>query len=48
MKSIIHKECKYMKEKIKTNNYIDKELESESDSDSDNNNYSDNDTDIEE
>ena len=28
-------ECKYMKEKIKTNNYIDKELESESDSDSD-------------
>ena len=35
MKSIIHKECKYMKEKIKTNNYIDKELESESDSNSD-------------
>ena len=29
-------ECKYMKEKIKTNNYIDKKLESESDSDSDN------------
>ena len=28
--------CKYMKEKIKTNNYIDKKLESESDSDSDN------------
>ena len=35
MKSIIHKECKYMKEKIKTNNYIDKELESESDIDTD-------------
>ena len=30
-------ECKYVKEKIKTNNYIDKELESESDSDSDSN-----------
>ena len=29
-------ECKYVKKKIKTNNYIDKELESESDSDSDN------------
>ena len=29
-------ECKYMKEKIKTNNYIDDELKSESDSDSDN------------
>ena len=29
-------ECKYMEEKIKTNNYIDKKLESESDSDSDN------------
>ena len=28
-------ECKYMKEKIKTNNYIDKELESESDINSD-------------
>ena len=28
-------ECKYMKEKIKANNYIDKELESESDSDID-------------
>ena len=28
-------ECKYMKEKIKTNSYIDKELESESDSNSD-------------
>ena len=32
-------ECKYMKEKIKTNNYIDKELESESDSDSDSDIY---------
>ena len=29
-------ECKYMKENIKTKNYIDMELESESDSDSDN------------
>ena len=29
-------ECKYAKEKIKTNNYIDEELKSESDSDSDN------------
>ena len=28
-------ECKYAKEKIKTNNYIDKELESESDIDTD-------------
>ena len=28
-------ECKYVKKKIKINNYIDKELESESDSDSD-------------
>ena len=28
-------ECKYVKEKIKTNNYIDEELKSESDSDSD-------------
>ena len=36
-------ECKYVKENIKTNNYIDKELKSESDSDSDN--YSDNDSD---
>ena len=35
-------ECKYAKEKIKTNNYIDEELKSESDSDSD----SDNDIDI--
>ena len=37
-------ECKYVKEKIKTNNYIDEELESESDSDSD----SDSDIDFEE
>ena len=29
-------ECKYVKEKIKTNNYIDDELKLESDSDSDN------------
>ena len=35
-------ECKYVQEKIKTNNYIDEELKSESDSDSD----SDNDIDI--
>ena len=28
-------ECKYVKENIKTKNYIDMELESESDSDSD-------------
>ena len=34
-------ECKYVKEKIKTNNYIDKELESESDGDSDNGIYID-------
>ena len=36
-------ECKYVKEKIKTNNYINEELKSESESDSD----SDNDIDIE-
>ena len=36
-------ECKYAKEKIKTNNYIDEEF----DSDSDNDNYSDNDVDLE-
>ena len=35
-------ECKYVKEKIKTNNYINEELKSESESDSD----SDNDNDI--
>ena len=39
-------ECKYVKEKIKTNNYIDEELKSESESDSDSD--SDNDIDIEE
>ena len=32
---IFLEECKYMKEYIKTKNYIDMELESESDSDSD-------------
>ena len=37
-------ECKYVKEKIKTNNYIDEELKSESDSDSGGD--SDNDIDI--
>ena len=41
-------ECKYAKEKIDTNNYIDEELKSESDTDSDSDNYSDNDIDIEE
>ena len=35
-------ECKYAKEKTKTNNYIDEELKSESDTDSD----SDSDNDI--
>ena len=39
-------ECKYAKEKIKTNNYIDKKLKSESDSNSDSDSYSDNDIDI--
>ena len=39
---IFLEECKYVKENIKTKNYIDMELESESDSDSD----SDNDIDI--
>ena len=42
MKSIIHKyfqnNLKYVKENIKTKNYIDMELESESDSDSDSDN----------
>ena len=33
---IFLEECKYVKEKIKTKNYIDNELKSESDSDSDN------------
>ena len=32
---IFLEECKYVKENIKTKNYIDKELKSESDSDSD-------------
>ena len=31
-------ECKYMRENVKTKNYIDMELESESDSDSDSDN----------
>ena len=34
-------ECKYAKEKTKTNNYIDEELKSESDSNSDNGIYID-------
>ena len=51
MKSKYHlqiflEECKYVKENIKSTNYIDKELKSESDSDSDSDNYSDNDSDI--
>ena len=33
---IFLEECKYVKENIKTNNYIDKELKSESDTDTDN------------
>ena len=41
---IFLEECKYVKENIKTKNYIDKELKSESDSDSD----SDSDTNNEE
>ena len=36
--------CKYVKQNIKTTNYIDKELKSESDNDTDN--YSDNNSDI--
>ena len=32
---IFLEECKYVKEKLKTNNYADEELESESDKDSD-------------
>ena len=34
---IFLEECKYMKKKIKTKNYIDNELESESDTNTDNN-----------
>ena len=37
----ILEECKYVKEKAKTNNYIDEELKSEYDSDSDNGIYID-------
>ena len=37
-------ECKYVKENIKTKNYIDKELKSESDSNSDSDSDSDNDS----
>ena len=40
--------CKYAKENIKTNSYIDKEWKSESDSDSDNDSDSDCDTNNEE
>ena len=45
---IFLEECKYMKENIKTKNYIDMELESKSDSDSDSDNDIDIDIDIEE
>ena len=43
-------ECKYVKENIKTKNYIDEESKSDSDTDSDtgSDNYGDNDIDIEE
>ena len=43
-------ECIYVKENIKTKNYIDEESKSDSDTDSDtgSDNYSDNDIDIEE
>ena len=41
-------ECKYGKEKIRTNNYINEKLKSESDSDSDSDNDSDIDIDNEE
>ena len=43
---IFLEECKYVQEKIKTKNFIDKELESETDIDSDIDNYSNNDIDI--
>ena len=43
---IFLQECKYVKENIKTNSYIDKKLKSEPDSDSDSDNNSDNDVDI--
>ena len=43
---IFLQECKYVKENIKTNSYIDKKLKSEPDSDSDSDNCSDNDVDI--
>ena len=43
---IFLEECKYMKENIKTKNYVDEESKSESDSDSGSDNYSDNDIDI--
>ena len=38
---IFLEECKYVKENIKTKNYIDKELKSESDSNSDGDSDSD-------
>ena len=41
-------ECKYVQERIKAKNYIDKELKSESDTDTDNDNDTDIDTDNEE
>ena len=45
---IFLEECKYMKKKIKTKNYIDNELESESDIDTDTNTDNYVDIDIEE
>ena len=41
-------ECKYVQERIKAKNYIDKELKSETDTDTDNDNDTDIDTDNEE
>ena len=43
---IFLKECKYVKENIRTNNYIDEELKLESDTDSDSDSGSDSDNDI--
>ena len=42
---IFLQECKYVKENIKTKNYIDKEFKSESDSNSDNDTDSDSNSD---
>ena len=42
---IFLEECKYAQEKIKTKNYVNKELKSESDTDNDTDNDTDTDTD---